>query len=1210
MSLNPGQLSNLRDGHSHIVDTYMAAAIPEVVYCGTVGGAPSRGDRDITCVNVSGNIANVIEGQTIYVGTACEDYSISKRRLRARAGQVLTVDENGVDWQVGDYITVVEYWEPWPVQPRILTTTPYTIYKDYDIAYTDQNEEPPPVAIMGPPWAGFLDGATVAAQLDATDSYAIAPGAAISTYNWITTGGVIAAANNSQTYITFNGVTGHTPEWVSLTVTDSNGKTQTTRRPFWIFARTGANAPYSGFAATVSGNFQAGVTLSFEAFEDMATWPDGTMIVLFTEELFDGVDAPIGGFSDRENIRFVGYIDDSRISIDPEDVGGLTVMAHTVDQVLSNKKMMSISVMDILTTPTTWYQYKNLTIARAIHHLWRWHSTLFTVADVYLPISNTQRRGNADFPENNLLSQARQIATEKSIFAMIGCNKQGVIHCEIDPNMLWETDRGGIDVVQEIISEDWKDRISLVIQERTPVGWGHLSGVLWDGADGTFYHSIMPGEAPEAEGQDSIDIQYQSLLSQADSNEKVGLAYAKKNPRVREVRVPDFAGNYQHIDVYPQVFYEITINAASNKRGVALTARNLIPRDYVIRYQPDGVVSVGANFEPATKDVLEGIPGHYPSGVPTDIVTPDPPKYQEPETIAANVVTFGYGDGCFWGDVTGPTWVARNGARAGGDLDSRHGYWDPWGLAGYGSFNPERAVLLDFGEGYIFRSVDAGRHWYDVTPGNDPPNSWNDSPAPTATDLTYEMGVPNLHTEGTHYIIAWYQNAASAYRGYILVTTDNFASYTWYNLGSDNLSVATWGLGESAFPDLWCDDSDAGNPVRTLLNVNNILQENGAAGGVRVNFTARADNTALFQRILLVDFGTWFQLDPATVDGGVNIESRMTSSADTMTITDDTNVELLTELTRLNWFQCDADRQVNVFWNGGVDGYPFGVPSVKSAAANETDYVRYAWIVMGAPAAARYRGTGHHQHLLDYIKVYPDVVASEVKPLSIDYDYENGKFLYVTTWEGLGIRCRIYDMDTSLTHPVCIIELQPGVSRLQLDLRTYWAVVKASRDALWNNYGDKFLLYGYFNSGDHIWSTYMVNDKFYNVDVPAFGGDDGSWAATEYLASVEWLSQNRIVAIMNSMVGANPEVWETTDYAVTWNLRSAIPFTSGAGKGCEYDGMTIHGGPNNVMGAGDGNGEEIFIQASPWTGAWVEVTPVAAIGTRVGCIKWVFNDIL
>jgi hypothetical protein len=99
-------------------DTVTAAGAPGVVYAGTVSGAHNRGARNITCANLVpgvGNIANVVPGQTVLVGTALGDDSISKRRLRHRNGQVLTLDANGVIWTAGNYITVIENYEFWPV---------------------------------------------------------------------------------------------------------------------------------------------------------------------------------------------------------------------------------------------------------------------------------------------------------------------------------------------------------------------------------------------------------------------------------------------------------------------------------------------------------------------------------------------------------------------------------------------------------------------------------------------------------------------------------------------------------------------------------------------------------------------------------------------------------------------------------------------------------------------------------------------------------------------------------------------------------------------------------------------------------------------------------------------------------------------------------------------------------------------------------------
>lgn len=659
MILTATQLSRLRDGHPHVVRAYVSVLEPSQVYCGTVGGSPSRGDRNVTCVDVSGNIANVVAGQTVLVGTSCGDGSISKRRLRSRAGQVLTFDENGVDWQVGNYVTVMENWELFPIFPRILNTSPYTRYVDYDVVYSDQNEDDDPVAVMGPHWAGFLDGATIVAQLDGTSSYAIATGATISTYLWTATGGAIAGANNASTYITFNSTGTY---WISLTVTDSNGKTHTTRRVFFVHSRSGSTAPYSGFRASISLSHTGGARLNLDVLDDV-DWPDGTLVVLWTEETFDTVQSPIGYFSDREHIRFVGYVMRDTISIDPDGVGSLGMEIVSVDQILAQIRMWSVALLDVTRSPVSWYEYLNLTVARAIRHYWGRHSTLFDITDVYLPTSSTLRKGNVEFSEGDMLSSVRSFARDKGIFANVGCDKLGAVHVEVDPQMVAEADRGAIDTVQSITSEDWRDRIDIRYRERQSLAWASLSGVLWDGATGTPYVSVMPGSSPEVLGSGNIDVQFQMLVSQADANEKVGLLYARHNNDIGEFRVPQFSGNYSHIDVFPQEFYDVTVAADDNKRGISIS-RGMIPRSVTMQYDPGvGIVRIGANFEPETIDVVDGVPGDYPTSIPTepdDAPVPEPPRYPEPEDDERALVGFTDAEGVYWSIDTGSNWSTRN----------------------------------------------------------------------------------------------------------------------------------------------------------------------------------------------------------------------------------------------------------------------------------------------------------------------------------------------------------------------------------------------------------------------------------------------------------------------------------------------------------------------------------------------------------------------
>lgn len=1202
MILTPGQLDNLRDDHPHVTRAYLSVLKPAQVYCGTVGGVPSRGDRDITVVDVSGNIANVVAGQTILVGVSCGDNSISKRRLKSRVGQVLTVDENGVNWQVGDFVTVMENWELFPIYPRILNTTPYTMYKDYDGVYGNQNERDDPVAIMGPPWSGFLDGATVVAQLDGSASYAIAPGAVILSHAWAATGGAVADLNAAATYITFNAVGTY---WVSLTVTDDNGKTHITRRPFFVHTRTGATAPYRGFRATVSLSHVNGATLNIDALDDASDWPDGTMLVLWTEELFDTVKSPIGYFSGREHIRFVGYISDGNISIDPEDVGGLGIIAVSVDRLLATLKMWSIALIDTTRSPASWYEYQNLTVARALRHYWGRHSTLFGIADVRLPISSILRKGSVEFPEGDLLGQAQQFAHDKGIFANIGCNKQGAVYVEIDPMMVLETNRGAIDTVQDITLVDWQDHIELVHRERQPLSWASLSGVLWNGAAGTPYIAVMPGSSPEIEGAGNDDVQFQMLSGQTDANQKVGLLYAKHNNDIREFRVPRLAGNYSHIDVYPQEFYDVTIAAADNKRGISIAARGMIPRSVTLAYNPDdSIVTVGAVMEPETVDVVDGIPGDYPTSVPMPEMTtynPEPPKYPDMEAVPATLVAFTGGTGTYWSKDVGTSWAARNTGKAG--TDSVFGYWDPWGPTKHktGTYNPEKAILWDFGVGYIHRSVDAGRHWYDVTPATNPPNTWNDDPAPTMNDLTYTHAVADMHRNKTHYAIAYYRESG-AYRGYMLVTEDDGELWIWYALGGNaDAAVATWmPIPEGGLiPGMLCWGENGWGAV--LDDPPGVVQDNpenvegdpdGLYGGAHWQYAAQPGEEAFGPIFVVYDLGVWITLNAATVDGGANCKCKIGNCISTGSNNDNIYVAGRRDL---RWIEpppgdCDTvvPQALNEWLEFGMGFWP-PIPGDEDTRARTTAYaIRY---VQFSYSNGNIPDDSVQQYEFDYLLLYPHQVYDEIRPISLAMDWEDGTYLYMTVWEGNALRLRVYNLTSGL--PILVHNIWLGnASRADIDARTYWACCKAMSDASVADYGQNVVVYGRWNDGAvrHIATSNDVGVTLVHIA-------DAGWAA-EWVGALKWVAQNDIVCVLNNGAPATLERWN----GAAWTTLSNVDFDVDCGA------MAMHMGALATIVIGQINGDDVDWQNTPYTGAWAAID-IGVAATRVGALDWVYGEV-
>lgn len=622
--LTPAEIASLREDHPHSLKTYMSILVPDILYVGQVTGAPVNGARTITVADISGDISDVVAGQTVEVYDPATGKIISRRRVRSVTDHDVLVDENSVPWSNSYYMRFLHTWELWSIYPYIDPATKI-FYKDYDISYTDQNDQIPPVAIAGSARAGFLTLGSITFALDASDSYAIADGAVISTYAWECDGGVIDNPAAAVTTITFT-IAGQ--YWLKLTVTDDNGKAQSTYRPIFVHERSGSNAPITSFEImSMSGTWDTGGWRASVKMMDDATLtdlPDNAMIVIWSENWYNGVETCIGS---NGNIRLVGYVKSESIS-KTLATGEVEFELMTINSLLDRFHMYSISLEEIGSTPATWYQMNSdeLTIARAAHHLWKWHSTLFEIADVFLPITDTRSMPACDDMEEGSLYSMLNWIYENGIFAKVVSNRTGRLYIEQDIQTLGDAQRAAIDDMMTIADIDRRgdDDVQIVRKSYKDIPQVIGSGIGKD-SDG-HYVAIMaqsPMTIPENIGSQIYNVERLVIADQDDLNTLTGRLYSISTNEIDELRIA-MAGMYP-VDIVPQYWWDIDIEDSYTKRGIEIDG-NIVCREVNEDYNMQGgYVLVDGVFSP-DPDTKLGYTYYMPED-PTPIAPSQPPDY-------------------------------------------------------------------------------------------------------------------------------------------------------------------------------------------------------------------------------------------------------------------------------------------------------------------------------------------------------------------------------------------------------------------------------------------------------------------------------------------------------------------------------------------------------------------------------------------------------
>lgn len=578
MILTASELTNLRK-RPHSSKLWLSVYEPSTVLACRVNNiSAAKGDRAIIFDAVTaGSYLLVQSGMTMYVGTGVGLFDKGVIRVRSSTSGTLTVAENShINWVDNDYLTVVNFYEINAIYPRIIqdpADAENTLwYKDYDIAYTDQNTVLGSFICMGSHYAGFV-GENVYYTATGTANL---KSEALS-YSWFFEG----AAVTGSSVLTPGNIVYNTPGHYTtrLIVSGVSGSYDTSYRHISIYDR-----PASGTVLPImrwelndlsGGRDQGGYTSKIKIFENInsSKIKDGSLIVIFADDWYGDLvtKQSMGGNAvGRSTIVFTGYVLQGSIQYNYRE-SSVGFEVGSPSEIMKQAEGFSISVQhsndpSTATTdpniPSSWVTVLNMDIRRAIYHYLRWHSTVLLTNDFHFV--GTDRAIQYFDADRTSIYDAINTLMNGAVLGDVVCDRQGAIWAErnivIEPSSFVTN--------MEITKQDWQGDIQIDERRMDRTAFIEMGGIAFSGATGTYSPllSQAPGVAPGYRGgierREGL-----ALINQAELNTMSGDWFAYKNSEYPGIDIR-LVGNYRHFDIAPQEKIPLSLSLTDTRKSV------------------------------------------------------------------------------------------------------------------------------------------------------------------------------------------------------------------------------------------------------------------------------------------------------------------------------------------------------------------------------------------------------------------------------------------------------------------------------------------------------------------------------------------------------------------------------------------------------------------------------------------------------------------
>lgn len=562
--ITPTEHEAIRDQSTVSPKRYLAFGSKRVVVrCQTSADPESDAENfGYTALNLEsfsvGDTASAVPGQSIYVGTEVGAHDVAILRVRKVSGDPNRIYINNVSKGESNilsgqtyFVDVVEEYLPWHRLPFLQPVyegeniVDFEVFIDYDVVYTDQNEDIEPKAnitgpldssgefYLDPVLFGFVDPDTSYRDvvLSAATSLPIDLGQTITGYLWDVGDGTIIDGDDESEQITVRFSSSLEFRYISLAVASSNGKTHTVRFPMWSVERD-SELVFADFTVE-RDDTSDGRAMVFSIFDD------GT-----TREVDDvGVVAYFEDYEDRENLsfhrnHFFGWImnkdivfkygDESRVEL---HVGGPTEAMKVING--------ADHALVYESTPFKWFHMNDISPTRAVHFTLRSTSTFMEICNFFTQEENERTVVGLNIDEQNLAGQISKIAdkcaqTAKSDSCLgIRLAKQ--------PETMQDDDYDAIVATIILDERDVPDDSPIAVKKKSYPTYSFVygGGDTERNSEKSIYASRAPGRVRTSGTQDS-ESTFQILpidIPQARLNRVVGGVWGMMNSPYESVEI-------------------------------------------------------------------------------------------------------------------------------------------------------------------------------------------------------------------------------------------------------------------------------------------------------------------------------------------------------------------------------------------------------------------------------------------------------------------------------------------------------------------------------------------------------------------------------------------------------------------------------------------------------------------------------------------------